>query len=117
MSIGWRAAAGAALAALAALAAMTVAAGGVLGLGSDIRWLQLAIGVFLLLFGVRWLAKAVAREAGLKALHDEAREFSATRTDSRAAPPGLRRGEGIIVRLALQLKCRPLEKQRQTTTA
>src|SRR5205807_3978694 len=34
---------------------------------------------FLLLFGVRWLAKAVARGAGLKALHDEAQEFADTR--------------------------------------
>ena len=81
LSIGWRAASGAALAALAALAAMTIATGGVLGLGLDIRWLQLAIGVFLLLFGVRWLAKAVARGAGLKALHDEEQEFAATRAE------------------------------------
>jgi uncharacterized membrane protein len=79
LSIGWRAAAGAALAALAALAAMTVATGGVLELGLDIRWLQLVIGVFLLLFGVRWLAKAVARGAGLKPLHDEEQEFAETR--------------------------------------
>src|SRR5260221_912560 len=79
LSIGWRAAAGAALVAFAALAAMTAATGGVLGLGLDIRWLQLAIGVFLLLFGVRWLAKAVARGAGLKALHDEAQGFADTR--------------------------------------
>src|SRR5258708_4157800 len=73
------AAATAALAALAALAAMTAATGGVLGLGVDIRWLQLTIGIFLLLFGMRWLAKAVARGAGLKALHDEAQEFASTR--------------------------------------
>ncbi|MEA2964467.1 MAG: hypothetical protein QOI46_4565 [Alphaproteobacteria bacterium] len=79
LSIGWRAAAGAALAALAALAVMTALTGGVLGLGLDIRWLQLAVGVFLLLFGVRWLAKAIARGAGLKALHDEAQEFADTR--------------------------------------
>jgi uncharacterized membrane protein len=79
LSIGWRAASGAALAALTLLAAMTAITGGVLGLGLDIRWLQLAIGVFLLLFGVRWLAKAVARGAGLKALHDEAQEFANTR--------------------------------------
>ena len=43
------------------------------------NWIQLAIGVFLLLFGVRWMAKAVARQAGLKALHDEAAEFAETR--------------------------------------
>jgi uncharacterized membrane protein len=81
LSIGWRAATGAALAALAVLAAMTALTGGVLGLGLDIRWLQLAIGVFLLLFGVRWLAKAVARGAGVKALHDETQEFAATRAE------------------------------------
>ena len=79
LSIGWRAASGAALAALAVLAAMTAVTGGVLGLGLDIRWLQLAIGGFLLLFGVRWLAKAIARGAGLKALHDETQEFAETR--------------------------------------
>jgi Ca2+/H+ antiporter, TMEM165/GDT1 family len=81
LSIGWRAAAGAALAALAVLAAMTAATGGALGLGLGIRWLQLATGVFLLLFGIRWLAKAVARGAGLKALHDEEREFADTRAE------------------------------------
>jgi uncharacterized membrane protein len=58
---------------------MTALTGGVLGLGLDIRWLQLAIGVFLLLFGVRWLGKAIARGAGLKARHDEALEFAETR--------------------------------------
>lgn len=79
LSIGWRAASGAALAALVTLAAITAATGGVLSLGLEVRWLQLAIGVFLLLFGVRWLAKAVARGAGLKALHDEAQTFAETR--------------------------------------
>jgi uncharacterized membrane protein len=79
LSIGWPAAAGAAAAALAALAAMTAVTGGALSLGLEISWLQLVIGIFLLLFGVRWLAKAVARQAGLKALHDEAEEFAHTR--------------------------------------
>jgi uncharacterized membrane protein len=81
LSIGGRAASGAALAALTTLIVMTVGMGGVLGLGIDIRWLQLATGVFLLLFGVRWLAKAIARGAGLKALHDEQREFNITRSE------------------------------------
>jgi len=71
LSIGWRAAGGAALAALALLAAMTAALGGLLSLWLDTAWLEAAIGVLLLLFGVRWLAKAVARHAGLKAHHDE----------------------------------------------
>jgi len=46
---------------------LTAATGGVLALGAGISWIQLLIGVFLLLFGVRWLAKAIAREAGLTA--------------------------------------------------
>jgi uncharacterized membrane protein len=81
LTIGWRGATGAAATALLVLAAMTVATGGVLSLGVNISWLQLVIGVFLLLFGVRWLAKAIARYAGLKALHDEAQEFEHTRAE------------------------------------
>ena len=79
LSIGWRGAAGAALAGLATLAALTAASGGLLATGIDIGLVQLVIGVFLLLFGVRWLAKAIARYAGLKPLHDEALEFQQTR--------------------------------------
>jgi hypothetical protein len=37
------------------------------------------VGVFLLLFGLRWLHKAILRQAGLKAKHDEAAEFEETR--------------------------------------
>jgi uncharacterized membrane protein len=36
----------------------------------------LAIGVALLLFGMRWLRKAILRRAGHIALHDEARAFA-----------------------------------------
>ncbi|MDA8095230.1 MAG: hypothetical protein M0T84_15250 [Betaproteobacteria bacterium] len=79
LTIGWGRAAGAAAAALGVLAVMTVATGGVLRLGLEMHGLQFIIGVFLLLFGVRWLAKAIARAAGLKALHDEDAEFAETR--------------------------------------
>ncbi len=79
LSIGWRGAVGAAVAGLATLAVMTLAAGRLLATGIDIGVVQLVVGVFLMLFGVRWLAKAMARHAGLKALHDEAVEFEQTR--------------------------------------
>jgi len=79
LSIGWRAAIGASLAGLATLTVLTLAAGRLLVTGLDIGWLQLVVGVFLMLFGVRWLAKAMARHAGLKALHDEAVEFEQMR--------------------------------------
>jgi uncharacterized membrane protein len=79
MSIGWPRALGAAMAALGLLAVMTVATGGVLTLGVGVGTLELVIGILLLLFGVRWLAKAIARAAGIRAFHDEDQEFTETR--------------------------------------
>jgi uncharacterized membrane protein len=74
---GWRAAfTGAALAA-AALVVIVIALGAAIN-SFPIADAQVVVGVFLLLFGLRWLHKAILRAAGLKALHDEAEEFEAT---------------------------------------
>ena len=79
LTIGWAASLGAAAAGLGTLALLTVATGGALSAGLNVQAIQFVIGVFLLLFGVRWMAKAIARQAGLKALHDEDVEFRETR--------------------------------------
>ena len=79
LSIGWSRALGAAATALGALAVLTGVGSFALTRIHDLAILQLVVGVFLTLFGVRWLGKAVARGAGLKKLHDEDEEFSELR--------------------------------------
>jgi uncharacterized membrane protein len=79
LSIGWGRALQAAAAALLVLAVLTAFGSFLLTRIPDFWILQLIVGIFLTLFGVRWLGKAVARGAGLKKLHDEDAEFAALR--------------------------------------
>ena len=71
---GWRSAGLGALAGLAVLALIVVVLGPLLG-HVPLRLLQFVIGVLLLLFGMRWLRKAILRAAGVIPLHDEAKAF------------------------------------------
>jgi len=80
LTIGWRRATGAAAAALALIAILVAVTGaGLEAAEADIDLIRAAIGVFLLLFGLRWYVKAVRRFAGRTPLHDEALEFAQTR--------------------------------------
>lgn len=76
---GWRPAVMGAFAGLAVLIIFVLALGPLLD-RIPLHLLELVIGVLLLLFGMRWLRKAIPRAAGVIPLHDEARAF-ATETE------------------------------------
>jgi Ca2+/H+ antiporter, TMEM165/GDT1 family len=83
---GWRPAIVGTSAGLALLVCLVLALGPELEL-VPIHLLQLLIGVLLLLFGTRWLRKAILRAAGIVPRHDEAAAFAAATADLRQAAP------------------------------
>jgi uncharacterized membrane protein len=79
---GWRPAGLGALTGFVVLAVIVVALGPLLGL-VPLHLLQLVIGILLLLFGMRWLRKAILRSAGVIPLHDEATAFASETAELR----------------------------------
>lgn len=89
---GWRASLGGAALALALLSAIVAVFGPALAT-VPIHLFQLVIGTLLLLFGLRWLSKAILRASGFIAPHDEALAFemetSALRAFARTPRAGI----------------------------
>ncbi|SRR5258707_15049189 len=76
LSRSWRPAFIGAGLALLVLAALVLVFGPLLSL-IPLHLLQFVVGALLILFGLRWLRKAILRAGGFIALHDEAKAFDA----------------------------------------
>lgn len=92
VTINWRSSLAGALGAAATLALIVATLGVALVQYVPIGILRLAVGIILILFGLKWLKKAILRYSGLKALHDEEAIFEETRAELR------KRGEMITPR-------------------
>lgn len=82
---GWRYPLYGTAASLALLAAIVALFGSLLTTAIPEHVLKLVIGTLVLLFGLRWLQKAVLRSAGVVKMHDEEREYAATLEELKSA--------------------------------
>jgi uncharacterized membrane protein len=94
---GWRSALAGAGGALAVLGAVVAVLGPELK-RIPLRAIQFVVGTMILLFGLRWLRKAILRAAGRIPLHDEAAAFA---KNTEAMRSGVAERHGALDRVAL----------------
>src|SRR6184192_2593659 len=84
ITINWRSSLLGAFAAAATLAVIVATLGVALVKWVPINDFRLVVGIILILFGLKWLKKAILRYSGLKALHDEEAIFEEKMAELRA---------------------------------
>lgn len=84
VTMNWRSSLAGAFAAAATLAVIVASLGVTLVRFVPLDTLRLVIGIILILFGLKWLKKAILRYSGIKALHDEEAIFEEQMAEIRA---------------------------------
>jgi uncharacterized membrane protein len=104
---GWRSSLAGAVAALAALAAIVAVFGNAIA-AIPIAALQLVVGALLLLFGIRWLRKAMLRAAGVIDLRNEEMLFARER-QALGASGSVSQGRWDAIAILVSFKAVALE--------
>jgi uncharacterized membrane protein len=103
---GWRGALAGAGLALGVLVVMVAAMGPALE-RVPLDLAKLAIGTLLVLFGLRWLRKAMLRAAGVIPLHDEQVAYDGETRALRCLGPVIRSWDGVAVATAFKITAEP----------